>query len=100
MGGQPSTIGLLWLGTSTRTWNGAPVLPQPIAGALGCTLWTGLEAPTAALFDANGALQLPVPIPPVPALRRLTVFAQGAAVSPGSNALGFAFTDGLAIRIQ
>ncbi|MFN7590795.1 MAG: hypothetical protein ACK501_19960 [Planctomycetota bacterium] len=42
---------------------------------------------------------LPLPIPNVPSLRLVTLFAQGAIAAPGANALGLAFSGGLAIRI-
>lgn len=101
-GGQPSTLALLWLGTSRHTWSGAPVLPLSLDafGAVGCTLWTGPEALSAGAFDPAGTFTLPVPIPNNPGLRRATVFAQGAAFAPGSPGLGLAFSAGLAIRVD
>ena len=101
-GGQPATPGLVWLGTSRHTWNGASLLPLDLGllGANGCTLWTGPEALVAGSFDAAGGLTLPLPIPAIPSLRRQTVFAQGAAYAPGTGALRLAFTGGLAIRID
>ena len=101
-GGQPGTLGFLWLGTSSYTWSGVPVLPLDLGllGAPGCTLWAGPESLAVSTFDAAGAVTLPVPIPNNPSLQRVTVFAQGAAAAAGSNALGLAFTAGLAIRVE
>lgn len=100
--GLPGTIGFGWLGSSKHTWNGAAMLPFDLTplGAAGCTLLAAPEAVATALFDAQGAITIPVPIPANPALLRQTVFAQGAAFAAGSNSLGLAFTAGLAIRIQ
>jgi hypothetical protein len=101
-GGQPGTPALAWLGTSRRTWNGLPLLPLDLGllGANGCTLWTGPEALVVGGFDAAGTFALPLPIPAVPALRRQTLFAQGAAAASGTGTLQLAFTGGLAIRID
>ncbi len=71
-----------------------------LLGAPGCTLWAGPESLAVSTFDAAGAITLPVPIPNHPSLQRVTVFAQGAAAAAGSNALGLAFTAGLAIRVE
>ncbi len=100
-GGLPGVVGASWLGVSARTWNGVPVLPLDMAfiGAPGCTFWTGPELLAFGVFDASGHMLRPVPIPPSPALLRLTFFGQGAAVD-GANPAGLAVTGGLAFRIQ
>jgi len=49
--------------------------------------------------DAQGRAQLPMPIPNDPVLQRLTVFAQGAALAPGANGLGWLFGNGLVAKI-
>lgn len=100
-GAAPGDLCLLWLGTSRTDWNGLHVLPLDLApfGASGCTLWTEPAAFGGGLADASGSLLLPLPIPNVPSLRFLTLFAQGAVAAPGANALGLAFTAGLAIRV-
>jgi hypothetical protein len=100
-GAAPGDLCLLWLGTSRAYWNGLRVLPLDLAplGASGCTVWTDPAAFGAGVADANGALLLPLPIPNVPSLRLVTLFAQGAIAAPGANALGLAFSGGLAIRI-
>jgi FG-GAP-like repeat len=99
--GTPSTIGFAWLGTSKRSWSGGPLpLQLATAGAPGCTLLVAPDAVTTALFDAQGNIGIPLPIPANPALLRQTVFAQGAVFAPGSNPLALAFTAGIAIRIE
>lgn len=102
-GGLPGTFGLAWLGVSRRIWNGLPVLPMPLAlvgGAPGCTLWSAPDLMVLGVFDATGAFTWGLPIPPDPNLQRLTLFAQGAAESPGSPGLGLAVTGALAVRID
>ena len=93
---------MLWLGSSRSTWIGTGALPLDLGGfgAPGCTLLTGAESVMWGVFDAAGAFALPTPIPAIPSLQRSTAFAQGAALAPSVNALGFAFSGGLAIRID
>ena len=102
VGGQPGTTAVLWLGSSRSTWIGTGALPLDLGGfgAPGCTLLTGAESVMWGGFDAAGAFALPTPIPAIPSLQRSTAFAQGAALAPSVNALGFAFSGGLAIRID
>jgi hypothetical protein len=100
-GASPQGLGLIWLGLSNRHAFGAPILPYDLTphGAPGCAVFASTEAPRLVFADAQGNASMPLPIPNDPALRRMTVFAQGAAAAPGANALGWLFANGLAVKI-
>jgi hypothetical protein len=100
-GGSPGSLCILWFGTSRTHWNGQPVLPLDLAsfGASGCTAWTDPAAVVLGIANGNGAMQWTLPIPNLPGLRLVSLFAQGAIAAPGANAVGLAFSGGLAIRI-
>lgn len=100
-GGTPFGFGLVWIGGRADAWSGV-ALPIDLAsiGAPSCDLLTGFDSVGSGSFDASGVFTLHLPIPAIPALRKATAFAQGAALSPSANALGFVFTNGLALRIN
>jgi hypothetical protein len=100
-GAAPAVLGLIWIGLDDRFAFGTPMLPYDLArhGAPGCRVFASSEAVHFVLADAAGRAQVPLPIPNLPALRRVVLFAQAAAAAPGANALGWLFGNGLAFRI-
>ncbi|MFY9344818.1 MAG: VCBS repeat-containing protein [Planctomycetota bacterium] len=100
--GAPSGAGFFVIGTSRTLWAGQPLLPLDLTllGAPGCSLLAEPLASNAIVFGGLGTATVPLPIPALPSLVRLTYFAQCAAARPGANALGLLFSDGLAVRIE
>ncbi|HLQ36901.1 MAG TPA: hypothetical protein VK348_03805, partial [Planctomycetota bacterium] len=67
-------------------------------GMPGCSQYVGLDAVT--MLPVGGAsASLPLPIPNLQALVGLHVFAQGAVLAPGQNALGVVSSRGLQLVI-
>ena len=101
-GAAPQGVALLWLGLSRHRRAGALPLPMPLAGlgAPGCWLLADDLAVHVLLANGAGAASLPLPIPADPGLRYLNVFAQGAILAPGANALGALTSSGLGMRVD
>ncbi len=94
-------VGGIWF-DADRSHLGALTLPLDLAsfGAPGCDLLVPPTFLTLGLSDPAGVFTAALPVPPVPALERMTVFAQGCACVPGANPAGKVFTAGLALRIN
>lgn len=100
-GMRPGGAGLVWIGLSKRYAFGQPILPFEL-GALGapdCAVVASAEVPSFLVADAMGRGRVAMAIPNDPTLRRVTVFAQGAAHAPGANTLGWLLSGGLAAKI-
>lgn len=99
--GVPGGGALCWLGFSKRYAFGLPQLPFELTafGAPGCKVLAEQVALRFLLHDAQGVATMPLPLPNDPSLHRLLLFAQGAALVPGANALGALFSGGLAVRV-
>lgn len=100
--GQPGGVALLWLGSSRRFALGQPVLPLSLTtfGATACSLLAEPLVWQVYALDGAGSFAVPVPVPADPGLRRVSFFAQAAALVPGANPLGLLTSNGLAIRIE
>jgi hypothetical protein len=101
-GAAPLGATLLWLGLDNHAAPGSVRLPFDLGplGAPGCAVLVSAEAPSFATADAAGRARVALPIPNSPALRRVVLFAQGAAAAPGANQLGWLFGNGLGIKIH
>jgi hypothetical protein len=98
---EPNGFALLWLGTSDRTWPAVGSLPFDAApfGAAGCMLRVAPDVVYPAGVGAVGTAAATVAVPINSALRGLEVYAQSASSST-ANALGFAASDALVIRVR
>lgn len=98
---EPNGFGVFWVGQSDAVWPGLGLLPLDAAplGAPGCILWASADYSIVALTDALGHAATTLTVPQAPTLHGLEVFAQAACTS-GGNALGWAASDALAIRIR
>lgn len=101
-GGVSNSFGLFWLGSSSRMFQGQPVLPLELSpvGAPGCHLWAEPLATVFVGFDGTGSGTVGVPIPFAPQLLWSTWFGQGANFAPSANALDFLLTAGMTVRVQ
>ncbi len=99
--GTGPVLGGIWF-DADRTHLGALALPLDLApfGAPGCDLLVPPTFLTLGLSDPAGVFTAALPVPAVPALERVTVFAQGCAFVSGANPTGKVFTAGLALRIH
>jgi hypothetical protein len=93
---------LLFVAGCSRSLAGG-VTPLPLAlgpwGMPGCVLLTD---PVASLFrfaDATGSATNQFPVPTAPGLLGAWIYTQVAMVSPGSNAAGFVFANGVEHRL-
>jgi hypothetical protein len=95
----PGTVALLALGGSRQDWLGVP-LPLPLAsiGMPGCTLLASLDVGLALPVPAS-VLQQQVPLPNVPAVLGMELFAQGFDLDAGANPAGITASNGLALRL-
>jgi hypothetical protein len=99
---MPNGACIVWAGFSRRYEAGLPILPYSLAphGAPGCSVFASNQAIVFLSADASGQATWPVAIPNAPALQLATVFAQGAVLAPGANALGALFANAVAARIR
>jgi hypothetical protein len=97
---ESNGLAVFWLGASDTSWLSLalPWEAGPL-GAQGCRLRVSPDALFAAPVDGNGGATLPVAVPANASLAGLEVFAQSASTS-AANALGFAASDALAIRVR
>jgi hypothetical protein len=66
----------------------------------GCVAWVAQPAVQFLIADAAGRARLRLPLPPINALRGVTLSAQAAVVDPARSVfLGLTFSDGLRIAI-
>ena len=100
--GPPHGGGVLWVGFSKRAGLVLPPLPFDMAayGAPGCVVFAEPRVLSFAVGDPSGIARLPLGIPVDPTLHRLALFAQGASLVPGANALGAVLSPGLVVRID
>jgi hypothetical protein len=98
---EPNGLAFFWLGFSDTFWSGAGPLPFSAAayGAPGCNLLASADVPFLAPVDSSGHASLTVPVPTNQALHGTRLFAQTASSST-ANALGFAASDALIIRVR
>jgi hypothetical protein len=83
----PAAIGLSFASASVPLGGGCTLLLGPSAGA------------RFLLTNATGNARQPLPVPEAPALRGLTVFAQGAVLDAAGAFAGLAFTAGLQLVV-
>jgi hypothetical protein len=97
---EPSGFAFFWLGLSDTNWVGLP-LPYDASslGAPGCKVLVSADVPFPVAIDQSGQASLNVAVPINPSLAGLQLFSQTASTS-GANALGFASSDALAIRVR
>ena len=69
-------------------------IPMDINGMPGCTLLAIPLISLPAVSDANGKANVPLLIPPIPALVGGTLFVQWAIPDPGANQLGLVLSNG------
>lgn len=91
----PSAV--LLIGRSDQNWLGVPLpFDLTVAGAPGCNLYVSGDV-AIGLAVVNQRASLTLAVPNDPSLVAATIFHQ--AIEPGSNALGFNFSNGLAVTI-
>ena len=97
---EPNTFAFFWLGLSDSYWLGLQLpFEGSSLGAPGCSLLVSADIPFPVAIDSNGHAALSVAVPVNPSLAGMQVFAQSAS-SSGANALGFASSDALVIRVR
>jgi hypothetical protein len=88
------------LGTSDALYAGA-ALPLALPGTA-CSLLTSADQAVVAFADASGAVSgaaVALAVPATAALNGLPLYEQFAALAPGANALGLAFSDAVAVTL-
>jgi hypothetical protein len=97
---EPNGLSFFWLGLSDTNWLGLG-LPFTASGlgAPGCSVLASADVPYPVTTDGNGKASVTVAVPFAPSLAGMQVFAQNASTS-GANALGFASSDAVVIRVR
>jgi hypothetical protein len=96
----PQTLGGIAIGAS-RTMMGTIPLPLPldVIGGAGCWILSDQIVVGTGFVDASGVFALPIAIPNDPYFVGFPIYHQGVVVDPAANAMGFALTNGLEVRI-
>ena len=96
----PLTFGGIAIGAS-RTMMGTIPLPLPldVIGGAGCWILSDQIVVGTGFVDASGVFALPIAIPNDPYFVGFPIYHQGVVVDPAANAMGFALTNGLEVRI-
>lgn len=98
---EQNGVAMMWLGWSDTFWASVGALPfnaGPL-GAPGCSLLVAPDGPLPFLVDASGRASYSVTVPVNPSIAGMQVFAQSVSTS-GANALGFASSDALIVRLR
>lgn len=98
--GEPNGLALIWIGWSDAYWLGVGGLPYDAApfGAPGCRLLVAPDGPLPFILDGRGAASYSIRVPTDPVITGVQAFAQSVSSST-ANALGFASSDALVIRL-
>jgi len=99
-GASGSRLALLLLGASRTNWNGVPLpFPLDVLGAPGCELLAAGDVAIAVATGLVGGASVTLGVPAAAELVGAELFGQWAVREPGSNPLGFVFSDGAAMTI-
>jgi len=98
---EPNGFAILWVGSGDTQWPGHGPLPfdAGILGAPGCRLLASPDMSYLVVVDGTGHASTSIPVPQNSALYGFEVYAQTASTS-GNNALGFAASDAVVIRLR
>lgn len=98
---EPNGLAAFWVGMSDSFWPGVGALPFEASGfgAPGCHVHASSDFSLFTFADSQGNASMPMSVPVNPALRGFEVFAQTVSTS-GGNALGFAASEAVAIRLR
>lgn len=98
---EPNGLAAFWVGMSDSFWPGIGALPFEASnfGAPGCRMYASSEFSLFTFADSQGNASMPMSVPMNPALHGFEVFAQTVSTS-GANALGFAASEAVAIRLR
>jgi hypothetical protein len=99
---ESNGFAFFWLGLSDTFWWPLGTLPFDAApfGAPGCILRVSADVPFPVAVDANGRATLTQAVPVNAALAGWEIYAQTASSASSANALGFATSDALVIRLR
>ena len=99
LGTGPFAVPFVILGDSKSTWGSTPLpLDLTSIGMPGCTLYTSLVV-SYQLLNIGGAATWSVPIPNLAILVGVSVFAQGAIVSPSTNPLNLVMSNAAELKL-
>lgn len=98
---EPAGFAMIWLGWSDTFWAPVGALPYDAGplGAPGCNLLVAPDGPLPFPVDGGGRASYSITVPINPSIAGMQVFAQSVSTS-GANALGFASSDALVIRLR